>query len=84
MEWTKKVFLLFAVAVSCAVFVWLDNGNMFFGKTIDRFFPCVQNIGDSFPCYGVYDLAAMLVALVGGSLSLLAAIYYLIRQATKK
>ena len=81
---SQKTILFFAAALVAGVFIWLDNKGTFFGGFINQLFPCAQNPDNSFPCYGVYDLGAISIALIVGVLSLSAALYYLIRRMIKK
>lgn len=56
---------LFALAVCIFVF-YLANTGRFLGKFVNKFFPCVQNPANSFPCYGQYDVAVMVIAVITG------------------
>ena len=55
--------LLILIIVSVLVFYLAENKN-FFGKIINSIKPCVQNPESSFPCYGSYDVAVMIIAVV--------------------
>lgn len=61
----NPVIIVFILAVCIFVF-YLANTGRFFGKFVNKFFPCVQNSANSFPCYGQYDIAVMAIAVIVG------------------
>lgn len=62
----KNPYVAVAVVITCAVIFYLSNTTGFFGKFINRFFPCTQNPATSFPCYMGFDVALMIIAGVTG------------------
>ena len=65
MIFLKTPYLIVAALVLCAVVFYLANTGKYFGKFINKFFPCEQNPANSLPCFGHYDIYVMIgVALV--------------------
>ena len=56
------------VLVVCIIVFYLANNKNFFGEIINNFMSCVQDPASSFPCYGVYNITAMILAMVIGSI----------------
>ena len=50
----------------CAIIFYLANTGRYFGAWVNNMRPCVQEPMTSFPCYGVYDIGAMIFAVVVG------------------
>lgn len=42
----------------------LANTGKYFGLYINRFSPCTQAPMTSFPCYGVYDIAIIIISII--------------------
>ncbi len=56
--------LLFFVSLFCGILIVLILTNSIsIGKIINKYFPCQQNIMNSFPCYGKYDLTVISISL---------------------
>lgn len=66
MELLRNPYVTVAVIVACAVIFYLSSTTGFFGKFMNRFFPCTQNPATSFPCYMGFDIALMIIAGVIG------------------
>jgi hypothetical protein len=64
----KKVYGLLLGIVACVIIYLMAGTELFFGKFVNRFFPCTENPASSFPCYGIYDIAIMALAFVVGLL----------------
>lgn len=64
----KTYFSLLGIALCAAGFCIENTGTVFgtVGRFVNRFIPCTTPPGNSFPCYGVYDIALMLCCLVLG------------------
>lgn len=59
--------LVVAIILAVCIFIfYFANTSRFFGKLMNKFFPCVQNPANSFPCYGQYDIAVMVIAVIVG------------------
>ncbi len=62
----KKVYDLLLGIIACVIVLLLADTGRFFGVFVNRFFPCVANPAISFPCYGVYDIAVIILAFIVG------------------
>ena len=58
----KPLYNLIIGIIACGIVFYLAYAGDYFGKFIDRFFPCTQNPMNSFPCFGVYDFYVMILA----------------------
>jgi len=56
--------------LSILLIIIIYNSNVSLGKFINKFFPCNQNLNNSFPCYGLYEIyiIVFLTILLIGSL----------------
>ncbi len=59
----NPVVLIIAIVISVVIAYLANSGNVF-GKLISKFLPCEQNPTTSFPCYGGYDIAIMIIATI--------------------
>lgn len=66
MELFKNPYVAGAIISFCVVVFYLANTGSVFGKFVNKFFPCQQNPANSFPCFGQYDIFAMVTAIVVG------------------
>jgi len=66
MELFKNPYIVTIVVVVCLIVFYLANTGRFFGKFVNKFFPCNQNPANSFPCFGQYDIAVMIVVAIIG------------------
>lgn len=62
----KNPIVLVCCIVICIVVFYVANTMNLIGKTINKFFPCNENIITSAPCYAVYDIAAMILSVMLG------------------
>ena len=53
------------VIVCVHIFLMASTGR-FIGLFVNQYFPCVQNPMNSFPCFGIYDIVAVLLATIFG------------------
>jgi hypothetical protein len=75
----KKLYAPLLGIIVC-IFVFLKaNTGRFFGVLINRFFPCVQNPMNSFPCFGIYDIGMMIAALILGIILIGVIIFRLVK-----
>ena len=66
----KQFYIGIGIAL-CGASIYLVNASQFiFGKFINRFAPCADAPGNSFPCYGVYDIALMITLAAVGAILL--------------
>lgn len=66
MNLLRKLYPPILVIILCLfTFIKAYTGHSI-GLFVNNFFPCVQEPMESFPCFGIYDIAAMLLALVLG------------------
>ena len=63
----------------CAIVYFFASSGRVFGKFINNFFPCVQDIKSSFPCFAVYDLSLMFMSIIVGGVFLFALVLDLIK-----
>lgn len=50
-----KIYITWAI-LSTVVLYFEINSIFSIGKIINKYFPCKQNLADSFPCFGIYDI----------------------------
>ena len=77
MKLFKKIIVPISGIIICAV-VFLKANAGFFGLLINELFPCVQSPMNSFPCFGIYDVEAMVIASVLG-LTLIGVVIFRVR-----
>lgn len=53
---------LMIAIVTLGIIIYLANSGNVFGKFINKFLPCQQDLATSFPCFAVYDLSIMAIA----------------------
>ena len=58
--------------------------NMPIGKSANLFFPCQEVIGDSFPCYGKWDVLALAFTLFIKIVLVAISIYKILMASKKK
>lgn len=58
----KFLFPIIAFVVSLFI-IFLENDHLYFGKFINAISPCKEDLRNSFPCYGIFDVGLMLVML---------------------
>lgn len=80
MEIIKNHYIILVLLSISAIVFYLANNKSFFGKIANFFFPCVQNPEKSFPCYGSFDIFAMIFAIVTGVICLGILGYYLYKM----
>ena len=56
----KRSHLFSALSIISIILIVIINKFMWFGKIINSFFPCEQNPVNSFPCFGIYDIYAII------------------------
>ena len=66
MEFLKNPSIAALVVIACGIVFYFENTRSYFGKCINRFFPCAQNPEYSFPCYGQYDIYLMIAVVIVG------------------
>jgi uncharacterized membrane protein len=62
----KKNYGLLLGIIACVIVFQIADTARFFGAFMNRFFSCAQNPASSFPCYGIYDIAMMIISFVAG------------------
>lgn len=62
----KNPYIVVIIIGICSFVFYLANTGRFFGKFVNKFFPCNQNLANSFPCFGSYDIVIMTVAAIIG------------------
>ncbi len=83
MKRSNNSTLLFILTSSLILF-YLSDLYQIFGKAVNYFFPCVQNIANSFPCYAIIDVWAMGILMVIGFGSLIIMLINMYRIYFKK
>ena len=68
MEFLKSPLFTGIVITVSAVVAYMANTGGVFGKFISNFLPCTPDPAASFPCYGGYDVAILIVSAVVGLL----------------
>jgi len=67
MEFLKNPYIDAGVVIVCVVIFYFAGTGRYFGRFLyDRFSICVQNPMNSFPCFGIYDIALMIVTVLIG------------------
>ena len=61
MIFIKDPYITIVLTLLCFAGIYLANVHNVFGKIVNKFFPCNQDPTSSFPCYGIYDVAAMCI-----------------------
>ncbi|MCK9393510.1 hypothetical protein M0Q03_01775, partial [bacterium] len=69
----KTLIKLFLIII-LAFLLKKENDYFYFGKTINSVFPCNQSVGDSFPCYGSWDMGLLVLGFLFCVLLLISAI----------
>ena len=64
MSFLKNPLILLSIIVVCLLIFYAANSLSFFGRTIQKFWPCEQDPTVSFPCYGSYDIIAMILSVL--------------------
>lgn len=77
MEIIKSHYIILILLLISGIVFYLANNKSFFGKIATYFFPCVQNPETSFPCFGSFDIFAMVIASITGIICLAILVYYL-------
>ena len=72
-------YALIAGIMVCGALFYLANTGRYFGAWVNKIRPCVQEPMTSFPCYGVYDIGAMIFAVVVGIVLLGVLVFRLFR-----
>ncbi len=57
---------MFTIVCACVIVFYLENTHSLFGKYINSFFPCVQKVENSAPCYAGYDMTIMIMVTTIG------------------
>ena len=84
MKLFKELYLFILGVIACFVVFLIGNTGQFIGAFINRFSPCEQNPGNSFPCYGIYDIGAMAFAVVVGVVLIVISLYKTIEHFRTK
>jgi hypothetical protein len=79
MKFIKELYLFILGIIACLAVFLTGNTGQFIGAFINRYSPCEQNPGDSFPCYGIWDIAAMAIAATAGVVLIVISIYKTIK-----
>lgn len=81
-----KIRIEFTLLLICAVLLMIEQKDMFFGKIINNYFPCVQSteIVNSLPCYAKYDILILVNALVVSGVVTAILVYKVVRHSLKK
>ncbi len=82
MEIIRNPYIATGVIALCTVIFYLANSKSFFGRTVNYFSPCTQNPANSFPCYGIYDVAVMFTS-VGVGIVFLGILLFSLYQTLK-
>ncbi len=82
MEILRNPYIATGVITLCTGIFYLANSKNFFGKIVNYFSPCTQNPANSFPCHGMYDVAAMF-ASVGIGIVFLGILLFALYQTLK-
>lgn len=69
MKNSRQIVLLIGIAL-CAVAYYVGETGRVFGAFINRFAQCTDAPGNSFPCYGIYDISLMVAAAILGAIFL--------------
>jgi len=85
----KKIFnknnlILLVISIISMILFHLSNTYQILGRLIDNFYPCIQEIGDSFPCYAFIDIWAMIILIVIGFGSLFVLLFNILSIYSKK
>lgn len=62
----KKIYGLISGIILCIIIFLIENKELFLGRFINRLKACLQVPGNSFPCYGVYDIGLMTLVIIVG------------------
>jgi len=62
----RNPYIAGVIIAICVAALYLENRSLLFGKLINRITPCAQDPSNSFPCFGMYDIAAMAVLVAIG------------------
>ncbi|MBU1557724.1 hypothetical protein KKC45_02075 [Patescibacteria group bacterium] len=61
----EKIKIPALITFLSAIIFYLENINLFsIGKIINKYYPCEQKLGNSFPCFGIYDISFMFLLAV--------------------
>jgi len=66
MKLFKKIYGLLLGIIGCVIVYQLAGAGLYFGVFINRFHPCTDCLGCSFPCYGIYDIYLMILTVAVG------------------
>lgn len=70
-------------AILSGVIFCLEAGSFFsVGEIINKYFPCEQELMNSFPCYGIYDIVFMFTLAGIFATSLILIVYKYIKKKT--
>jgi hypothetical protein len=69
-----KTLIKLLLVILIAFFLKQENTHLYFGKAINSIFPCTQAAGNSFPCYGSWDMGLMVLGFLFCVLLLISAI----------
>ncbi len=67
------------ITLACALLFEIIGRTMWIGRLVYRFYPCEQELTNSFPCFGIYDIYAMIAVAIVGALSFLALLFNLVQ-----
>lgn len=62
LNFIKHPIALTVFAGVLLIILYLANTGRFFGSFVNKIFPCTQETGTSFPCYGWIDSIIMTIA----------------------
>jgi hypothetical protein len=66
MRFIGKIWWQICGIVLCWIIFQIAATGRYFGAFVNRFHPCVQDWSTSFPCYGIYDVIVMGLAIILG------------------
>lgn len=82
----RKIRIEFTLLLICAVVLMIELNDMFFGKIINNYFPCVQSteIVNSLPCYAKYDMLILINALIVSGVVTAILVFKVVKHSLKK
>ena len=67
MKLLKEIYPYILGIIGCLIVFQFASTGKFIGAFVNRFSPCEQNPMNSFPCFAVYDIIAMVIAVTLGA-----------------
>jgi uncharacterized membrane protein len=79
MKFISKIWWQACGVIVCVVIFQIADTGQYFGFFMNQFHPCVQNLSTSFPCYGIYDVFIMGLAVILGLILLVFLVFRAVR-----